>query len=78
MSKMEQLLQQWEELNNEVTELTCMSNIISYTLYNMSEQDEAAQKNIAGAASLLTRNINSMQERYMNLLDEIRSERDKT
>lgn len=76
MSNIEQLMKQWDDLNNEVTELTCLSEIISRVLY-LGTDDEVVQKNIVGASSLLTRNINNMLDRYINLVEEIRVERDK-
>lgn len=43
MSKMEQLLKQWDDLNNEVTELTCLSELIAWALY-MGKDDEPVEK----------------------------------
>ena len=76
MSKMEQLMKQWDNLNEEITEITCLSRIVEYCLYE-GENDEIVRLNIAGVATMLSRNIDEMQNKYMALLREVQAEMDK-
>lgn len=70
MKDMKQLMKEWDKLNDEVAELTCLSEIITYAA-NMGEGDEIVRLNIGGAMSLLNRSLDDMYGRYQALLLEV-------
>lgn len=72
MSKPEELLSRWDDLNAEVKEFTCVSEILDYALHEGSEKDDRVTLNISGATAFIERYINDLSKRYTCLLEEIK------
>ena len=70
MNETEQIMKQWDSINTEVSELTCLSEILAWES-NKGRDDDIVKLNISGAVSVLTRNINDMQGRYADIIKEV-------
>lgn len=70
MNETEQIMKQWDSINTEVSELTCLSEILAWAS-NKGRDDDIVKLNISGAVSVLTRNINDMQGRYADIIKEV-------
>lgn len=70
MNETEQIMKQWDSINTEVSELTCLSEILAW-VSNKGRDDDIVKLNISGAVSVLTRNINDMQGRYADIIKEV-------
>lgn len=72
MSKAEELLSRWDDLNAEIEEFTCISEILDYALHTGGDSDDQVTLHISGAMAFIRRYINDMSERYTSLLEEIK------
>ena len=70
VNETEQIMKQWDSINTEVSELTCLSEILAWAS-NKGRDDDVVKLNISGAVSVLTRNINDMQGRYADIIKEV-------
>ena len=70
MNETEQIMKQWDSINTEVSELTCLSEILAWAS-NKGRDDDIVKLNISGAVSVLTRNINDMQGSYADIIKEV-------
>ena len=70
VNETEQIMKQWDSINTEVSELTCLSEILAWAS-NKGRDDDIVKLNISGAVSVLTRNINDMQGRYADIIKEV-------
>lgn len=70
VNETEQIMKQWDSINTEVLELTCLSEILAWAS-NKGRDDDIVKLNISGAVSVLTRNINDMQGRYADIIKEV-------
>ena len=70
VNETEQIMKQWDSINTEVSELTCLSEILAWAS-NKGRDDDIVKLNISGAVSVLTRNINDMQGRYAHIIKEV-------
>lgn len=70
VNETEQIMKQWDSINTEVSELTCLSEILAWAS-NKGRDDDIVKLNISGAVSVLTRNINDKQGRYVDIIKEV-------
>ena len=70
VNETEQIMKQWDSINTEVSELTCLSEILAWAS-NKGRDDDIVKLNISGAVSVLTRNINDMQGRDADIIKEV-------
>lgn len=70
VNETKQIMKQWDSINTEVSELTCLSEILAWAS-NKGRDDDIVKLNISGAVSVLTRNINDMQGRYADIIKEV-------
>lgn len=72
MTKAEELMARWDNLNAEIEEFTCISEILDYVLHQGGDADDQVTLHISGAMAFIKRYINDMSTRYTNLLEEVK------
>lgn len=72
MTKAEELMARWDDLNAEIEEFTCISEILDYALHQGGDTDDQVTLHISGAMAFIRRYINDMSTRYTDLLEEVK------
>lgn len=72
MTKAEELMARWDDLNAEIEEFICISEILDYALHQGGDTDDQVTLHISGAMAFIRRYINDMSTRYTDLLEEVK------